>query len=422
MRDGPKGAGPTRRLRSAGSRSTPWCAVQEVVNPTASACQANLADSERWVLSPSQQQPRVGGRQRSVGFKQNTISVLFPDIGWKLRLEGYETDFIQEISDYWGIGQIESLNLESDFDYVIRRSIKDSPHAGRSQRHRHPRVQPGRSQDQIKFANGSVTVSPGSAASKVNVTRCASPEEEAELLEVAVMHGLALQGVAILHGVGFSLGSLNCVAVGPSCSGKSTLAASVITAGGRVVSDDALLVWSTSRNETSVRCFRRDLMLRVESLGVPPEDLRARFCEVPFGTGNRWQLRRDEMGKGCFLDRLKPDVFLALRIDRRLRRSRIREIQRASALLKVLQASTPLYVSPRYPLERRSLLPVLRRLVENTVCCELSLGRDLMSNPAQAVNLVAEEIRIRSEETQKRVSPKSLAPQSRSLGGGRKCA
>lgn len=64
---------------------------------------------------------------------------------------------------------------------------------------------------------------------------------------------------------------------------------------------------------------------------------------------------------------------------------RIARVSAAEALAGLIRATSPLFLSGRYPVERERLLPVLTSLANGTPCFAVRMGRVLLEDPERAL-------------------------------------
>jgi energy-coupling factor transporter ATP-binding protein EcfA2 len=202
-------------------------------------------------------------------------------------------------------------------------------------------------------------------------------------MEAAVILALARRSVVTLHAVAFALGGRNVAAVGASGSGKSTLAAAVMAAGGRVVTDDSVLV-RLANDEVAIAPFRTFLSFRGNSAALLPDPIRRHLRRRHDAFGPTSSLYRHDCPDHT-VDLLTPCDVWALSLDRRRGSSRFDSISHGECLAAVIAETSPLFLSPRYPTERARLMPVLTRLVESTSAGRVRLGKDLTADPVSTV-------------------------------------
>lgn len=247
--------------------------------------------------------------------------------------------------------------------------------------------------DLLVTPGGRLRFVPGEPGATVELapTRASSAVVEA-LVEAALGHALALVGGCILHAAGLALGGRRVLVLGPAGAGKSTLAAAALAGGGRVVSDDSLVVALDARGRPEARALRRDLWLRPESLPVLPPPLRELCRRHRRDAESRWRLPRQALPSG-FLDRLRPDCLLLMRRDRRLRSMRVRPVAQAQALAGLLEATSALFlVERRFARERTLLLRLLTGLAERLPAAEGRLGRALLDRPRGTLSRLIERL------------------------------
>ncbi len=234
--------------------------------------------------------------------------------------------------------------------------------------------------DRVVVPGGTVSIAPGVREAEVRLRSPvgAPPAGSVEVVGVALEHALALHGAAVLHAAAVEVNGVGMVVVGGREAGKSTLAAAVLASGGRVASDDAVVLDGPGM---AVRPLRRDLWFRAGSWRLLPPGLARGLEEVVLPWERRWVLRRSRCGRAA-ADTVRPVVLVELRRDRRLSEFRVRRLAAGEALAALIRAGSPLFLAPRYREERAALLPVLARAAERLPAFEVRMGRGLLDEPA----------------------------------------
>jgi hypothetical protein len=107
---------------------------------------------------------------------------------------------------------------------------------------------------------------------------------------------------------------------------------------------------------------------------------------------DRWGLERDDCGER-FRTRLRLDAIVLLGRDRRLRGFDLRALSAADGLAGILMASTALFFSSRYSVERDRCLGGLSALVNAVPCYSLRMGTNLIADPVATVQSLVAAIR-----------------------------
>jgi hypothetical protein len=105
----------------------------------------------------------------------------------------------------------------------------------------------------------------------------------------------------------------------------------------------------------------------------------------------RWGLERAAFPE-CFRTRVRPQAIVLLRRDRRIRRYVVRRVSGADALAGLIMASSALFLSGRYPLERARCMPGVMELANRLPCFEARMGRALLEDPAATVRRLAGDV------------------------------
>lgn len=195
--------------------------------------------------------------------------------------------------------------------------------------------------------------------------------------KVALLRCLASAGALALHAAAFEVGEDGWLCAGASNSGKSTLATLAIRQGGRIVSDDSLLVWRQAET-VQVAPLRRDVHLRpATAIILPPEHRRYSPETSP---GARVTLTRADQPT-VFTPRLIPRKLLLCRIDRRRTRTRVRRISQGDALSGLILATSAAYLAREFPALHRATWAVAEHLVGTVESFQVDLGREVLEDP-----------------------------------------
>jgi len=159
-----------------------------------------------------------------------------------------------------------------------------------------------------------------------------------------------------------------------------------------VVSDDSVILGLDDEGAPSAGALRRDLWLREGSVGLLPQGLRARrLWETESFGERRWGLER-AANPEFFRTNVHPQAIVLLHRDRRVKGYQLRRVSSAEGLAGLIVASSPLFFSGRYPVERERCMPGLLELVNGVPCFEVRMGRDLVNDPVTTVRRQAEDV------------------------------
>lgn len=236
-------------------------------------------------------------------------------------------------------------------------------------------------QDILRHGSGQVAITPGGG--EVLTAPAAFFSQWSYALErlfgYAVSHAFARQGGAIMHGAAFELDHRAVLALGLSRAGKSTLSALALRAGAQVVSDDTLLVGQDRDGCTRVEALREEMYLREPTQTLLPAALQAGLQPTLLSGEHRWIL--DRSMAASFTRSIQPTLVLSTKVDRRLAATRFQPMAKTDVLAELIRAASPLFLSPRYPVERAAMLPVLMSLALRAPAFRVRLGRDLFATP-----------------------------------------
>jgi len=251
-------------------------------------------------------------------------------------------------------------------------------------------------EDLVMMSGGRVRLAPGRVEAVVEWMDAGAGVDgfvAINLLEIALSHALAMNGYVVNHAACVKIGGTALLAIGRTHAGKSTLSAAALAAGGAVVSDDSVILGFDDEGVPSAGALRRDLWLRDGSEGLLPKALRARLWETASFGERRWGLERAAFPE-LFQTRVQPLAIVLLRRDLRVRDFALRRVSSADGLTGLILASSALFLSGRYPLERERCMPGLLALANSAPCFEVRMGRDLVDDPVATVRRLVEAVSL----------------------------
>ena len=272
-----------------------------------------------------------------------------------------------------------------------RRSIEGAAPHPRRPWHRHFRRD---GEDVLVMPGGRVRLTPGRAKAVVEWTGTGAAVDgfaATALLEVALGHALAMGGCVVNHAAALVVDGMELLVVGPSCAGKSTLSAAVLAAGGTVVSDDSVILGKDGDVVPCAGALRRNLWLREGGVELLPETLRARLWEAESMGERRWGLERAAAPE-LFRTSVRPRAIVLLRRDLRVRGFTLQRVDSAEGLAGLILASSPLFLSGRYQVERERCMSGLLALVNGAPCFAVRMGRALVEDPEVTVRRLFEDV------------------------------
>jgi hypothetical protein len=318
----------------------------------------------------------------------------FPE---RVVLEGFDEEILRglgllmaRVSD--GGACDAAYGVVASGDRVPRR-----PAAGTAPRRRRPRRRHVHrdGEDVVQMPGGRLRLAPGRSMAVVEWEDAGSVVDgfvAITLLEIAMSHALAMRGYVVNHAAAIEIDGTALLAVGPTHAGKSTLSAAALAAGGAVVSDDSVILGLDGEGAPSAGALRRDLWLRDGSVDLLPEALRDRLWETASFGERRWGLERAAFPE-IFRTRILPRAIVLLRRDLRVRGFALRRVSSADGLAGLILASSALFLSGRYPVERERCMPGLLALANSAPCFEVRMGRALIEEPAATVQRLVEDVR-----------------------------
>jgi len=275
-----------------------------------------------------------------------------------------------------------ALDVHAQYDIVLRTTGR-AP--GRLSRVPRPRYRPEREGDRILLPGGSVWLSRKSPQAEVHHPRTDSSQGRfvtTMLMEFALAHAAAWNGHYVVHAAAVEMGARRWLVSAPSRHGKSTLAAAVLACGGRLVSDDSVVIGRDTEGRIVAGALRKDLSLRRGSLELLPDALRRKLCLCPSALESRWVLAREHCDR--FLLVSAPEGGLVWRRDRRRRRFVLERLNQAETMAHWIGAGSPLFVSRPSPV-RGPLLELLAEFAGRSVGLRVTMGRGLLERPCEVL-------------------------------------
>lgn len=207
-------------------------------------------------------------------------------------------------------------------------------------------------------------------------------------LDLALTRAFARQGVLVLHGAGFLLDGRAVLAFGPSGSGKSSLATAALAAGGRVLSDDIVLLDPGPASGGRVAWpGRSDVLLRRGGPFRLPASLDRHFEAVERAGEARLLLSRSGRPE-LFADALVPHELWTLGVAPSLPRSSREPLAAGPLVAELIRSSSPILLSEACREDAAHLRPLLRSAAA-LPSFRVALGADLLDDPARALRTLA---------------------------------
>lgn len=205
-----------------------------------------------------------------------------------------------------------------------------------------------------------------------------------DLFMKALSHALARQGGMALHGASFQHEGFSPLILGDSRSGKSTLTTLALRMGAKVVSDDHLLLSKRDREGKpafELESMRADMHLRAPTHDLLPPPLAAQLKPAHFQGEQRWILPHPFNPQ--FQRTTNPNVILCSQVERYLKQTEIQPMTPPGVLAELMRCSSPLFMTPKFPQERDTLMKLMLAMINVVPAFRLRLGRDLFDKPEQ---------------------------------------
>lgn len=210
----------------------------------------------------------------------------------------------------------------------------------------------------------------------------AGGEPALPLLDAGVCAALGLGGVAALHAALLRYRGRHVLALGRRGSGKSTLTAAAVLAGGLVGSDDTSCVFVGSAGRVNAVGVAADVFLRPGSFLGFGERIGGR--KVSWPDGERFAVDVGEAGR--LTDAVVPDELWSLPGMRGDPVSTKAPLGRGAALAALVDASSAPFLTAAAGPIRTRVLGVLRSLAEGVPAFEIRTAVDLLERPAVALD------------------------------------
>lgn len=241
-----------------------------------------------------------------------------------------------------------------------------------------PTVQSSQGTTTLHVTDGTVTIKAGEPCSRLALS-CGAQLDEPIAPGISLFRAFALQGAIWMHALAFEHADRSILALGPSGSGKSTLAAAVIAAGGRLVSDDSVLLHEADNLGFQALCLRNFIRLRRPSEQLLPEYLHRLL--IPSERSDSWVLDMEDLSSQRRLSTTVDTLWLLSDTDQRPAHSGVRQAAQGEALAQCIDATIPCFYDSAWPDVRQQLLGMLTQLLARSDLYAVTIGRDLMTRP-----------------------------------------
>ncbi len=209
-----------------------------------------------------------------------------------------------------------------------------------------------------------------------------SPLDKSNFYLLGLIHLFAQYGYFDLHGAGVINNGRGYLILGPSGSGKSSLALSLVNQGWGYASDDALLL-DTNKSELIVHSFRKNFYVDFQLVKQFPE-LKNLMRMHNSKESDKFFFNPEDIRPGRFHPQFVPEKIVFCAVTGR-KTSTIQEIYKKDALLRLLPQSASVFFNRLYAQKQ---IDALQRLVRQTKCYQLDAGLDLYNNPEKAAELL----------------------------------
>ena len=203
-------------------------------------------------------------------------------------------------------------------------------------------------------------------------------------LEAAFGLALLAQHALVAHALVFEYQGKGYLAFGDGGAGKTTLALAVILAGGRVVTDDRVLLTRSAR-ATQARCFRPFLRFRQTSLQA-----LARHVELPAWVekgieqpDGALRVNFEQIDQHNLLPEVEVSTMFLMHSAGRSESTRVRAVHAGNLVAWMLNASCPHYFVPELSAAGVDWKGDLVALTDGISPWEVVVGTRLLSSPVE---------------------------------------
>lgn len=235
--------------------------------------------------------------------------------------------------------------------------------------------------------DGAVRYSENDSATEVQLAPNVPPSLSGAL-GVGLVRSLSIAGNLVLHAAALHYRGLTLLALGPSGAGKSTLCAAALRAGGRVVSDDLVLLTQPDEpadvgGQIWLHPYRADMLLREGSHRLLPNALADTLKPEQRLSGPKLRLDRG-VAPEAFAARAALSCIAILGQGPRRASSQVRPLDQAGALVGILSA----LLYRLSPIARGPLMDAARRLASGYPAVQLDVGARLLSAPVDELEQI----------------------------------
>lgn len=225
------------------------------------------------------------------------------------------------------------------------------------------------------------------AVLEIDASHDSPGERFARSLNLALSQQWARAGLMMVHAAGVVVEGAGILVLGPKASGKSTLTAAILAAGGQAVSDDWMLMGMTEEGRPTMERLRGFLMLR-----------RSWASDRLLQTGSSLHYHATRLRPKYTLpvDDRDPRFPVSHPVDRlcvlkrggaRPERSTQVPILPRNAMTALMAASMPLLFSAGFPEERRRLGDMAAGLLAKAGLSAVTCGTDIPTDVQRATRL-----------------------------------
>lgn len=229
-----------------------------------------------------------------------------------------------------------------------------------------------------------------------------APAEQCSMtgaLGQSIFRVVARAGGLVLHAGAFEIGGLAFLAIGDSGSGKSAIAAAVLSAAGRVISDDLVLVCGAIEPKESepptIHASRPDAYFSIDTRHLLPTSLSSKVH--PYMKAGRTKLRLlRSAAPQAFLSKTTPSCTVILSAEGRQKHTLCKLASQGEAIAAMISANG--YLSQGVAPNADALIATALHLTTSRPVMKLTVGTRLINDPraelADISEMLQREIRL----------------------------
>lgn len=308
------------------------------------------------------------------------------DVSWKDRLSEKEIGFLLSIVPFLD-AERSSQPADIDLQFSSSPALCELPLNGCQLTECYGlSIYHGTTDTVITDGESSFSIAQGDGTARIAFHRSFSKHTalaKSNFFLVGLIHLLAQYGYYDLHGAGLINNGCGVLFLGPSGSGKSSLALNLVKEGWHYASDDSA-VMKAHDNHVSVLSFRKNFYVDPTAAERFPE-LKREINHQGQLNGDKYFIDLQKIWPGQFQAQLVPGKIIFCQVSGK-QASRIRPLTKKDALLRLLPQSASIFFNQSFAIQQ---IDTLKQLIEQADCYHLEAGFDVYDDPHKAAGIVS---------------------------------